>query len=62
MKCPYRPIITHQPYEEIDGYPKHYAQDITEFGECYKDACPFYCTSWAHKKIEHCRKAESETT
>lgn len=59
MKCPYMTIIIHKPAED-DEYAKHYAEDITRFADCYKKECPFYYTSWEHKEVEHCRKAESE--
>ena len=59
MKCPYQTKVIHKP-EYTDGYIKYFAEDITVFCECAKSECPFYYTSWAHKTIEHCRKAESE--
>lgn len=57
MKCPYQTIIIHKP-ESTRNYVKYYAEDITEFGECYKSECPFYYTSWEHETVEHCRRAE----
>lgn len=57
MKCPYQLKVIHKP-EYTEGCVKNFAEDITEFGECVKRECPFYYTSWAHKKVEHCRKAE----
>lgn len=59
MKCPYQTRVIHIP-EDTEGYIKHFAEDITEFGECVKSECPFYYTSWAHKTVERCHKAESE--
>ena len=58
MKCPYQTITTHKP-EYTDGYVKHFAKDTVEFGDCIKNECPFYYTTWVHKKVEHCSKAES---
>ena len=51
MKCPYQTKVIHKP-EDIDGYVKKFAEDITEFCEC-----PFYYVSAI---AEHCRRAESE--
>ena len=62
MKCPYQTIITHKP-ESAYGYVRHFAQDITEFGDCVKTECPFYYTTeYKSTRLvkEHCRKAESE--
>ena len=59
MKCPYQTKTIHTP-ERHDGYITSYAEDITIFCECIKSECPFYYTSWAHKTVEHCRRAESE--
>ena len=59
MKCPYRTRVIHKP-EYTEGYIKHFAEDITEFCECLKSECPFYCTYWAHEIVEHCRRAEME--
>lgn len=59
MKCPYQTKVIHQP-EYVEGYVKHFAEDITVFAECLKSECPFYSTSWAHKEVEHCRRAEKE--
>lgn len=59
MKCPYQTKVIHKP-EDTDGYIKSFAEDITEFCECVKTECPFYYTTWAHEKVEHCYKAESE--
>ena len=61
MKCPYQTRVIHKP-EDIEGYVKHFAMDVTEFGNCLKEECPFY-----HYRInpdasrtEYCYKAESE--
>ena len=62
MKCPYQTRVIHKP-EYTKGYVRHYAEDITEFGDCVKTECPFYYTTeykLARKITEHCRKAESE--
>lgn len=59
MKCPYQTKVIHKP-EYTEGYVTSFAQDITVFCECLKGKCPFYYTSWEHKTVEHCRKAESE--
>lgn len=62
MKCPYQTRVIHKP-EYSAGYSTHYAEDITEFGDCVKTECPFYYTieySVSRKITEHCRKAESE--
>ncbi len=59
MKCPYQTKTIHKP-EYTDGYIKHFAEDITEFCDCVQDECPFYYETWAHRKVKHCKKAESE--
>ena len=59
MKCPYQTKVIHKP-EYIEGDFKYIAEDITKFGECVKSECPFYYTSWEHKIVERCRRAESE--
>ncbi len=62
MKCPYQTRVIHKP-EYTEGYVKNFAEDITEFGDCLKNECPFYHTTEykpANKITEHCRKAESE--
>lgn len=58
MKCPYQIKVIHKP-EDIDGYVKNFAEDITEFCECAKSECPFY-VSMNHHKLERCRRAENE--
>ena len=60
MKCPYQTITKHIPEHEI-VFEKVYAQDITEFGECWKNDCPFYYTTEynpARIIYEHCRRTE----
>ena len=62
MKCPYQTITRHIPECEI-GTAKIYAQDITEFGECWKNDCPFYYTTEynpSRKIYEHCRRTEQK--
>lgn len=61
MKCPYQTRVIHKP-EYTEGYVRNFAEDITEFGDCFETECPFYYTTeYAKNKItEHCRKAESE--
>ena len=61
MKCPYQTIVIHKP-EYTEGYVKHFAKDITEFGDCVKAECPFYYTTGANIIIEKCRKADTEGT
>jgi len=46
MKCPYQTRIIHQP-EVVDEHGRINAEDITVFGECVGDKCPFYY----HKKV-----------
>lgn len=62
MKCPYQKRVIHKP-EYTEGYVRHFAEDITEFGDCVMTECPFYYTiehSLVREITEHCRKAESE--
>lgn len=63
MRCPYQTIVIHKP-EYTEGYVKHFAKDITEFGDCVQAECPFYFyyTTRENKTIEHCRKADTEGT
>jgi len=60
MKCPYQTITKHIPEYEI-GSAIIYAQDRTEFGECWEKECPFYYTTEykpANEIYEHCRRVE----
>jgi len=58
MKCPYQTKVIHKP-KRTEEYVIHFAEDVTVFCECAKRECPFYYTSWEHKTVAHCRKAES---
>lgn len=46
MKCPYQTRTIHQP-EVVNEHGRKCAEDITVFGECLDDECPFYY----HKKV-----------
>lgn len=62
MKCPYQTKVIHRP-EYVEGYVKHFAEDITMFAECLKSECPFYHTTEyrpARQITEHCCRAEKE--
>lgn len=61
MKCPYQTRITHKP-ERTRASGVEFAEDITQFGECLKNECPFYYTKKYNERntTEHCHKAESE--
>lgn len=61
MKCPYQTEVIHKP-EYTANYITYYAKDITQFGDCVKEECPFYhyrINSDASRR-EYCFKAESE--
>lgn len=58
MKCPYQTKVIHKP-EDTEGYIKHFAEDITEFGDCYGNECPYYYTTQTYDGVdEHCYRAE----
>jgi hypothetical protein len=62
MKCPYQISVIHKT-EYTEGYVRNFAEDITKFGDCLGNECPFYYTTEykpASKITEHCRKAEGE--
>ena len=46
MRCPYQTKTIHQP-EVVDEHGRINAEDLTVFGECIDDECPFYY----HKKV-----------
>lgn len=46
MKCPYQTRTIHQPVV-LDEHGSMNAEDITTFGECLGEECPFYY----HKKV-----------
>lgn len=57
MRCPYQLRVIHQPgYDK--GYERQFAEDITEFGECIKNECPFY---YMEKGAEKCYRVKAET-
>lgn len=47
MKCPFQTTVTHIPeHMEEGGIIKVYPKDVTSFGECLEDECPFYNFRW----------------
>lgn len=47
MKCPFQPTVTHIPaHTEMNGLIKVDAKDVTTFGECLEEECPFYSARW----------------
>lgn len=61
MKCPYQTIVIHKP-EYTDGYLKQFPMDITQFGNCIGEECPYYRykINFDASRTERCLKAESE--
>lgn len=61
MKCPYQTRVIHKP-EYTENYKKHYAMDITEFGDCIEEECPYYRyrINFDASRSERCLRAESE--
>ena len=45
MKCPYQTRTIHQP-EVVNEHGRILAEDITIFGECLKNECPFYTVKY----------------
>lgn len=41
MKCPWMPITVHKS-ERYSDFGRIPAKDITTFGDCLKEECPFY--------------------
>lgn len=41
MKCPWMPVTVHKS-ERYSDFGRIPAKDITTFGECLKDECPFW--------------------
>lgn len=55
MKCPFRKITIHKP-RSVDGYMVYDAREVEEFGNCYKEECPYY--NPAKFPITSCGKME----
>lgn len=47
MKCPFQTTVTHFP-ENMDreSPEKSFPKDVTTFGECLEEECPFYSFRW----------------
>ena len=61
MKCPYQTEVIHKP-EYTENYIMQYATDVTQFGDCVGEECPYYRykINFYASRTERCLKAESE--
>lgn len=46
MKCPFQTTVTHVPEHFKEGIVKVFAKDVTTFGECLEEDCPFFGARW----------------
>lgn len=63
MKCPFQTTVTHIPAHTKEGIFKVHPKDVTTFGDCLEEECPFYGYRWIKqpgeaslKKWPECRR------